>query len=79
LRREGNGYRIIGEAHVQGLMNGEILEELLSGQAKLEGIRIVWVWGPLMDSACDRPPKDTKDKNMGVVGPTKPWSLPVPR
>jgi hypothetical protein len=41
LRREGNGYRIIGETHVQGLMNGEILEELLSGQARLEGIRIV--------------------------------------
>jgi WD40 repeat protein len=38
-----------------------------------------WVVRPLIDSACDRPPKDAKDKNMGVAGPTKPWSPPVSR
>ena len=41
LRREGENYRIIGETHVQGLMNGEILEECRRGQAKLEVIDIV--------------------------------------
>lgn len=41
LRRQGNAFKLIGETHVQGIMNGEVIEELENGHVRAEILCII--------------------------------------
>jgi hypothetical protein len=40
LRLDGDYYELIGETYVEGIMNGEVLEDFRLGQVELQAISI---------------------------------------
>lgn len=41
LRKVDNGYRLIGDSYVHGIMKGEVMEELQKGNVELEDICLI--------------------------------------